>query len=223
MRCDSEGPGVFFLAHRPPAAGEFQFPLALPPAPAGQQEAIMRRFLVVLAMSALVCTAAAQQSGGLSPKAGAFSEDLYTNLYFGFNVKTPAKWKVNFVASDGPCGNECLLLDVRNPNYPKSLQVMQVTAEMAKPQVTLREAAAGASLVQMGAKKVSEPKELSAGGATLYRTDYRSQLANGDLFQALLLLPGKEYATVFTFASGNRRELDNLVDDFAKAFSKMGQ
>lgn len=181
------------------------------------------RTVLVLALTALLsCAALAQDSGGLSPKAGAFSDDLYTNLYFGFNLKTPAKWKVVYVASDGSCGNECLLLDMRNPN-PKSLQVMQVTAEATKPQATLREAVAGTSLVQMGAKRIGEPKELSVGATTFYRTDYRSQLANGDLFQALLLLPGKDYATVFTFASPNRRELDGLVDDFGKAFSKMGK
>lgn len=184
----------------------------------------MRRFLIVIFLILANATVAlSQESGGMSPKAGAFSDDLYTNLYFGFNLKTPAKWKVNFVASDGPCVNECLLLDVRNPNYPKSLQVIQVNAEAAKPQATLREAAAGVSLVQMGARKVSDPREVSAGGATFYRTDYRSQLANGDLFQAVLLLPGKEYATVFTLASGNRKELDGMVEDFAKAFSKMGK
>lgn len=183
----------------------------------------MRRFLIVVLFVAGCATVAlAQQSGGLSPKAGAFSDDLYTNIYFGFNLKTPAKWKVVYVASDGSCGNECLLLDMRNPNYPKSLQVMQVNAEATKPQATLREAAAGMSLVQMGAKKVGEPKELSVGGTTFYRTDYKSQLANGDLFQTLLLLPGKDYATVVTLASSNRKELEGMVDDFAKGFTKMG-
>ncbi len=183
----------------------------------------MRAFLVAVATVVFVSMALAQDSGGLSPKAGAFSDDLYTNVYFGFNVKTPPKWKLNFVAIDGSCGNDCILLDVRNPDYPKSLQVIQVTAEAAKPPATLREAAAGMSLVQMGAKRVADPKELSFGGSTFYRTDYRSQLANRDLFQALLVLPGKDYAAVFTFAATNRKELDNMVEDFGKSFSKMGK
>lgn len=180
----------------------------------------MRTFLV--AALVLVISAFAQDSGGLSPKAGAFSDDLYTNLYFGFNVKTPPKWKLNFVASDGSCGNDCILLDIRNPDYPKSMQVIQVTAEAAKPQAS-REAAAGMSLIQMGAKRVNDPKELSYGAATFYRTDYRSQLANRDLFQALLVLPGKDYAAVFTFAANNRKDLDNMVENFGKSFSKMGK
>ena len=183
----------------------------------------MRRFLAVAVVLATACAMVGQDSGGLSPKAGAFSENLYTNLYFGFNLKTPAKWTLVYVASDGACGNDCLLLDLRNPNYPKSQQVIQVNAEPMKPQATFREAAAGASLVQMGAKKISEPKELSAAGTTFYRTDYKSQLANSELFQALLLLPGKDYAAVFTFAANNRRELDALVDEFARSFSKMGK
>ena len=42
-------------------------------------------------------------SQGLTPKAGAVSEGLYTNVYFGMNYKMPADWKVSFVASDGAC------------------------------------------------------------------------------------------------------------------------
>jgi hypothetical protein len=182
----------------------------------------MRRTIVVLAIAMLGCSAWAQESGGLSPKAGAYSESLYTNVYFSFNLKVPQKWNVAWVAQAGPCGNECMLLDVRHPGYPKPMQMIQVTAEAVKPQATLREASAGVFLVQAGAKKLSEPKELVINGLTFFRTDYRSQLANGDMFQSLVLLPGKEYAAVFTFAANSRRELDNLVDDFGKAFSKMG-
>ena len=50
--------------------------------------------LVVLAASAL---APAQ----LSPRAGAVSEGLYTNLYFGLNYKLPVELVVSFVAVDG--------------------------------------------------------------------------------------------------------------------------
>ena len=81
---------------------------------------------------------------------------------------------------------------------------------------------AGSALVSMGAKKIGEPKEIILSGMTCYRTDYRSQLANADLFQSLVLLPGKDYAAVFTFAANNRKDLDVLVDDFGKTFSKMG-
>jgi len=78
------------------------------------------------------------------------------------------------------------------------------------------------SLVQAGAKKLAEPKELVVNGLTLFRTDYRSQLAEGDMFQSLVLLPGKEYAVVFTFAANTRKEIDTMVDEFGKGFSKMG-
>ncbi len=182
----------------------------------------MRKSLVIVAIAILSCVGAAQENGGLSPKAGAYSESLYTNVYFSFNLKVPDKWNVSWVAKDGPCGNECMLLDVRNPRYPKIMQMIQVSAEAVKPQATLREASAGAFLVQAGAKKLTEPKELTVGGLTFYRTDYRSQLANGDMFQSMVLLPGKEYAAVFTFAASTRHELDDMIEDFGKSFSKMG-
>lgn len=182
----------------------------------------MRRWIVALAVVAMSCAAWGQEAGGLSPKAGAYSESLYTNVFFGFNFKVPPKWNITFVAQDGPCGNECVLLDARHPGYPKSMQMLQVTAEALKPQATVREASAGTSLVQMGAKKVTEPKELSVNGTTFYRTDYRSQLANSDLFQTLIVMPAKDYAAVFTFAATSRKDLEGLLDDFQKSFSKMG-
>lgn len=182
----------------------------------------MRRTIVVLAIAMLSCAALAQESGGLSPKAGAYSESLYTNVYFSFNFKVPQNWSVNWVAKDGPCGSECMLLDVRHPAYPKAMQMIQISAEAVKPQATLREASAGVFLVQAGAKKLTDTKELAVNGLTLYRTDYRSQLANGDMFQSLVVMPGKEYAAVFTFAAGTRKDLDLMVDDFGKGFSKMG-
>lgn len=182
----------------------------------------MRRFMLVLAVAMVGCAALAQESGGLSPKAGAYSENLYTNVYFSFNFKVPQKWNVTWVAKDGPCGRECMLLDVRHPAYPKPMQMIQVTAEAVQPQASMREASAGVFLVQAGAKKLNEPKELLVNGLTFYRTDYRSQLANADLFQTLIVMPGKEYTAVFTFAANSRKDVDGMIDDFGKAFSKMG-
>jgi hypothetical protein len=181
----------------------------------------MRRCIVVLAIAMMGCAALAQDEGGLSPKAGAYSESLYTNVYFAFNLKVPQKWNVTWVAQDGPCGSGCMLLDVRHPGYPKPMQMIQVTAESMKS-ASMHEPAAGSELTSMGAKKLAEPRELQVNGLTFYRTDYRSQLANGDLFHSMVLLPGKNYAAVFSFAANTRRELDNMIDDFGKAFSKMG-
>src|ERR1041384_121517 len=181
----------------------------------------MRRWMVILAIVIMSCVAVAQDSEGLSPKAGAYSESLYTNLYFSFNLKVPQKWNVTWVAKDGPCGPGCILLDARHPGYPKPMQMIQVTAEAMKS-AAMREAAAGVELTTMGAKKLAEPKEMQVNGLTFYRTDYRSQLANGDLFQSVVLMPGKQYAAIFTFAANSRRDLDGMVDEFGKAFSKMG-
>lgn len=182
----------------------------------------MRRCIVLLTILTCGIAALAQESEGLSPKAGAFSADLYTNVYFGFNLKVPANWTVTWVAQAGPCETQCMLLDVRDPAYNKNKQLLQVTAEAWKGGST-HESAAGAFLVQAGAKRVVESKELTVGGMTFYRTDYRSTLAEGELYQSMLVLPAKGYAAVFTFASINRRDLDGMVADFSKSFSKSGQ
>jgi hypothetical protein len=183
---------------------------------------MMRRYVVLVAMIVIAVSALAQEVEGLSPKAGAFSADLYTNVYFGFNLKVPSTWNVTWVAQTGPCGNECMLLDVRDPLYAKNKQLIQVTAEEVKPNAAAHESAAGTFLVQAGAKRVLEGREISAGGLTLYRTDYRSNLADSQLYQSMLVLPGKEYAAVITFASLNRREIDEMVESFTKTFSKTG-
>ena len=115
-----------------------------------------------------------------------------------------------------------MLLDVRNPKYPKPMEMIQITAEASRSQATLHEASAAQFLTSAGAKRVAEPKELMVSGLTFYRTDYRSSLAAGDLFQAMVVMPGKEYATVFTFAATNRKTLDDMITDFGSAFSKLG-
>jgi hypothetical protein len=182
----------------------------------------MRRLILLLAIVLFAAALVAQDETGLSPKAGAFSADLYTNVYFGFNLKVPPKWNVTWVAETGPCGNQCMLLDVRDPDYDKDKQLMQVTAEDIKGHSPVRESAEGAFLVQAGAKKLGDAREVTAGGVTFYRTDYRSSLADSTLYQTMLVLPGKDYAAVFTFSSINRRDVDDIVAGFPTMFSKTG-
>jgi hypothetical protein len=50
---------------------------------------------------------------GLTPKAGVESDGLYTNVYFGMNYKLPADWVLWYVAGDGACERQCMLLDMR--------------------------------------------------------------------------------------------------------------
>lgn len=182
----------------------------------------MRRSPLLLAIVLLACATMMAQDEGLSPKAGAISGDLYTNVYFGFNLKVPAKWDLIWVAETGQCGDQCMLLDVRDPSYTKTKKLMQITAEPLKSESSAHEAAAGAFLVQAGAKRIGDARQLQAGGTTFYRTDYRSSLADGTLYQTMLVLPGKEYAAVFTFASTNRRDVDDIVASFPTMFSKSG-
>lgn len=181
----------------------------------------MRRSMLLLAIVLFACAAIAQDEG-LSPKAGAISGDLYTNVYFGFNLKVPSKWNLVWAAETGPCGDQCMLLDIRDPAYAKNKTLLQITAEPLKAESSAHESAAGAFLVQAGAKRIGDARQLQAGGVTFYRTDYRSSLADGNLFQAMLVLPGKDYAAVFTFASTNRRDVDEMVAAFPNTFSRSG-
>lgn len=181
----------------------------------------MRKYELLIALIVIGISAIAQEPAGLSPKAGAFSSDLYSNIYFGFNLKVPEKWNVVWVAETGDCGKLCMLLDVRDPEYKKSKQAMQITAEDSGGSSGGHESSSGAFLVQAGAKRL-DSKTLQAGGITFYRTDYRSNLADGTLYQSMLVLPGKSYTAVFTFTSMNRRDVDEMVAAFPNMFSKAG-
>jgi hypothetical protein len=177
----------------------------------------MSRLLVLILLLAGDAAAVAQ---GLSPKAGAMSEGLYTNVYFGMNYKIPAAWTVSFVADEGECPRECVLLDVRAPGE-KSKRSLAISAERLAPggnQVAL----AGTTLEQAGAKKVAPVKEIGAGGRKLYRADYRSYVVGGEVYHAIVMLPGEQYSVVFSFSAENRKQLDAMVDELSRAVSFVG-
>ncbi len=74
------------------------------------------RALRCLVFCVLACAALlAQDSTGLSPKAGNVADNLYTNVYFGLNFRFPQEWNLIWAASEGACLKECMLLDVRAP------------------------------------------------------------------------------------------------------------
>lgn len=180
----------------------------------------MRRVLVLSFAMWMAVAAVAQE--GLGPKAGALSSNLYTNVYFGFNFLVPEKWTVTWVAHTGACEKECMLLDVRAPGYPKPQRMITVTAEKVNGQAVVREANSGVALVSYGAKRMGEPAELTVSGTKFYRTDYRSTLADGELFQTMIVMPGKDYAAVFTFAADSKKALEGMIADFGEAYSKSG-
>jgi hypothetical protein len=170
------------------------------------------RCLVVLALASAALLA--QDSGGLSPKAGAVSDNLYTNVYFGMNFRFPQEWNLIWAASEGACSQECMLLDVRAPGYPKVQRTLMITAEASGPG-DVRFAPSALNLEQAGAKRILPgPRELEVAGKKFYRSDYKSMLANGDLFHAVVVLPGPKYAAVFSFSATSRKDLDALVDQF---------
>jgi hypothetical protein len=181
----------------------------------------MRNLPVLCCCLVLACGVAAAQ--GLSPKAGAVSAGLYTNLYFGMNYKLPEDWKVAFVSMEGACERECVLLDARAPEE-KSRRALTVTAELlsaaGSPE---RVALAGVALEEMGAKKVAPPKEIFIAGRKGNRADYSSKLVGGEVYYTIVVLPAKDYALVFSFSSESRKNLDSMVDELPKAIKFVGQ
>jgi hypothetical protein len=181
----------------------------------------MRNLPVLYCCLVLACGVAVAQ--GLSPKAGAVSEGLYTNLYFGMNYKLPADWTVSFVAREGVCERECVLLDARAPEE-KSRRAVTVTAELLSAAgSTERVCLAGRALEEMGAKKVAAAKEISIAGHKGNRADYSSTLATGEVYYTIVVLPAKDYALVFSFSSESRKHLDVMVNELPKAINFVGQ
>jgi len=176
-------------------------------------------FLLVLLLASAILSAAQ----GLSPKAGVVSDGLYTNLYFGMNYKLPAGWITSFVATEGTCAKECQLLDMHAAD-PKSRRSISLTAEQLANGGGAGVIQDAVSLEQMGAKKLAG-RELSITNRKAYRVDYKTTLADGDVFYTFVMLtvPGKDYAPVFSFSSESRKQLDTLVDELSKAISFVGQ
>jgi hypothetical protein len=189
----------------------------------GREGAELMRGLVLLLLLLPGWMLTAAQ--GLTPKAGAESDGLYTNLYFGMNYKLPADWVLSYVAGDGACERECMLLDMR-ASVEKTRRTITVTAEqLAAGSGQERVALAASNLEQMGAKKIAPAKEIAITRRKAYRVDYRSTLADSDVFYSvvMLIIPGKDYAVVFSFSSESRKYLDTLVDEMVKSISFVGQ
>jgi hypothetical protein len=95
---------------------------------------------------------------------------------------------------------------------------LTVTAE-AGPMRPDHVASAALILEQSGARKLAGMQEIDAGTRKLYRADYRSQLINSDLYQAIIAMPTKHYLVVFTFTAEDRKQLDSLADALTKDLS----
>jgi hypothetical protein len=175
-----------------------------------------------LLLSLLLLAASALAPAQLSPRAGAVSEGLYTNLYFGLNYTLPADLVVTFVSVDGECKRECLLLDARAPGE-NSKRALTITAEPASPGIQSDHVAlAGMTLEQAGARKLAPVREITAAGHSFYRADYRSSVLDGELYHAIVMLPAKEYAVVFAFSAEARKPLDAMVDELPKMLRFVG-
>jgi hypothetical protein len=168
----------------------------------------------------LACALSAQQpaaGAGLTPKTGAIFDNVYANVFFNFNFRFPQDWDVAFVAPEGPCAPECMLLEVRAPGYPKPPRSISINAEAGAHPDHL--ASAALILEKSGARKLSGLREITDGPRKMYRADYRSHLVDADLYHAFIAIPEKDYLVVFTFAAENRKLLDALAGDITHSLT----
>ncbi len=179
----------------------------------------MWKLVVLCCCLVVACGTALSQ--GLSPSAGAASEGLYTNLFFGMNYKLPADWRVAYIGLDGPCERECMLLDVRPPGE-RSRRALTITAEASAGSLE-RFALAGIALEKLGATRSAPPREISIAGRKCLRADYRSTLVSGEVYYTLVVVPDKHYSLVFSFSSESRKHLDTMVSELQKAITFVGQ
>ena len=67
------------------------------------------------------------------------------------------------------------------------------------------------------------PKEILIAGHKGNRADYSSKLVAGEVYYAIVVLPAKGYALVFSFSSESRKHLDVMVNELPKAINFVGQ
>lgn len=180
------------------------------------------RNLHLLWILLLACALPAQQppaGGGLTPRTGAIFDNVYANVFFNFNYRFPQDWTVAFVAPEGPCAQECILLEVRAPGYPKPPRSISISAEAGAGARPDHLASAAQVLEKSGARKLGALREITSGARKFYRADYRSQLLDADLYHAFIAMPDKDYLVVFTFAAENRKLLDALADELTRSLT----
>ncbi len=179
----------------------------------------MRRFPVIL-LTLACAVALAQQpenSGGLTPKAGTVSESLYTNLYFGMNLRIPQDWDVTFAASEGACSPMCMLLDLRPKGYPKVKRTLTLTAESLANSNGGQVLMANSQLEQAGVKKVAPSRPVEIAGKQFMRTDYASPGAG--LYHVVLGFNANKYVGVFEISAESKTQVDTIIGDLAKGLS----
>jgi hypothetical protein len=180
----------------------------------------MHRFclsLLILMCAVGLAQQPAETSGGLSPKAGTASENLYTNLYFGMNYHIPRDWNVTFVANEGECSPTCVLLDLRPKGYPKVKRTLTFTAESLASNHGGQVLMASTQLEEAGVKKVGPARAVEIAGRQFMRTDFSSP--NAGLYQVILGLNANKYALVLELSAESRAQAEIMVGELGKALS----
>jgi hypothetical protein len=162
--------------------------------------------------------AAAQESGaaGLDPMAGTgeIRNDLYTNTYYGFSFRFPTTWKVllgpDSIAALGGCGKEqCrllalqaqkgigrVLIDARPVSAGSARDLLTKTAEQEQ---------------SMGFQPAGAIAETASGSLKLYRQDFRTEGAAGEILETLMATETKGSTILITILTDSRSTLDQLA------------
>ena len=169
----------------------------------------------------------------LSPEAGALSDNLYHNLFFGFSCKVPFGWvdRTADMRQGGEPGKSLVLLSTfeRPPQAAQESinSAVVIAAESVSSYPGLKSAAQYfGPLTELttakGFKVVNEPYEYSAGGKQVVRVDFSREMGKLTMWQATLAIVARGYIVSFTFIGGSEDEVNELIEGlkFAKAVTR---
>src|SRR5581483_10023488 len=172
--------------------------------------------LAFLLLSATLALGQNSPGARVNPMAGTgtIQDNAYTNTFFGFTYRFPAKWNVlwgpDHVAAAG-CGHDCRLFEAQAPKGRGNVQIRAYPLPPGMSARDLLQKITAAEADQVGLKRAGSPTEFEAGGWKFYRADYKSRLIEGDLLQTFIIASTKEHALLFTILADSRPLLLELT------------
>ncbi len=174
-----------------------------------------RVVLAFLLLSASLALGQNSPGASVNPMAGTgtIQDNAYTNTFFGFTYRFPAKWNVlwgpDHVAAAG-CGHDCRLFEAQAPKGRGNVQIRAYPLPVGTSARDFLQKITAAEADQVGLKRTGSA-EFEAGGWKFYRADYKSQLIEGDLLQTFIVAGAKEHALLFTILADSRPLLLELT------------
>lgn len=141
--------------------------------------------------------------------------NVYTNTYYKFTYKFPAKWKVmrgpDNIARDGGCArNECRLLMLQLENGTGRVEIRAVPLESGvTPEALLQKAATQEA--SFGLKPVGEVQQTEARGWKMQRLDLKSKVGDKDMLETLITTSARGSALFITILTDSRGALNDLA------------